>query len=93
MAARCEGSYDDTEGLINFPLTVKTIQAVVFFKENGPNDWRISMRSKGAVNINNVAREFGGGGHVNASGCGAAGRLDDLKRIFETKVLAAVSGA
>jgi phosphoesterase RecJ-like protein len=93
MAARCEGSYDDTEGLINFPLTVKDIQAVVFFKENGPDDWRISMRSKGAVNINAVAREFGGGGHVNASGCGAAGRLDDLRTIFETKVRAAVSGA
>ena len=93
LTARCEGSYDDTEGLINFPLTVKDIQAVVFFKENGPDDWRISMRSKGAVNINAVAREFGGGGHVNASGCGAAGRLDDLKTIFETKVLAAVSGA
>ncbi len=90
MAARCEGSYDDTEGLINFPLTVKTIQAVVFFKENGPDDWRISMRSKGAVNINAVARQYGGGGHVNASGCGASGRLDDLRTIFETKVLAAV---
>ena len=32
------------------------------------------MRSKGAVNINAVAREFGGGGHINASGCGAKGR-------------------
>lgn len=93
MAARCEGSYDDTEGLINFPLTVKTIQAVVFFKENGPDDWRISMRSKGAVNINAVAKQYGGGGHVNASGCGTTGRLDDLRAIFETKVLAAVSGA
>lgn len=93
MAARCEGSYDDTEGLINFPLTVRTIQAVVFFKENGPDDWRISMRSKGTVNINTVAKEYGGGGHVNASGCGAAGRLDDLRTIFEAKVLAAVSGA
>ena len=93
LAARCGGSYDDTEGLINFPLTVKDIQAVVFFKENGPDDWRISIRSKGEVNINTVAKEYGGGGHVNASGCGAAGRLDDLRTIFETKVLAAVSGA
>ena len=93
LTARCGGSYDDTEGLINFPLTVKDIQAVVFFKENGPDDWRISMRSKGAVNINKVAKEYGGGGHVNASGCGVAGRLDDLRTIFETKVLAAVSGA
>ena len=93
LAARCGGSYDDTEGLINFPLTVKDIRAVVFFKENGPDDWRVSLRSKGAVNINAVAKQFGGGGHVNASGCSAAGRLDDLKTLFETKVLDAVSGA
>ena len=36
LATACGGTYDDTEGLINFPLTVKDIQAVVFFKENGP---------------------------------------------------------
>ena len=34
-AAAAGGSYDDTEGLINFPLTVKDIQAVAFFKEVG----------------------------------------------------------
>ena len=47
LATDCGGTYDDTEGLINLPLTVKEILAVVFFKENGPGDWRISMRSKG----------------------------------------------
>jgi bifunctional oligoribonuclease and PAP phosphatase NrnA len=93
LATRCGGTYDDTEGLINFPLTVKDIQAVIFFKESAADDWRISMRSKGAVNINAVARDFGGGGHINASGCGAKGRLDDLKQLFEAKVAAAVAEA
>ncbi len=36
LAARCGATYDDTEGLINFPLTVKDIEAVAFFKESGP---------------------------------------------------------
>ena len=93
LAARCGGSYDDTEGLINFPLTVRDLQAVIFFKEIADDDWRISMRSKGPVNVNVVAKEFGGGGHVNASGCGAKGRLDDLKRVFEAKVSTAVAAA
>ena len=93
LAARCGGTYDDTEGLINFPLTVKNIQAVIFFKETAVDDWRISMRSKGSVNINAVAKAFGGGGHVNASGCGAKGRLDDLKRLFEAKVAVALADA
>jgi len=93
LAARCGATYDDTEGLINFPLTVKEIQAVVFFKESGPGDWRISMRSKGDVNVNAIAREFGGGGHTNASGCGAAGDLAQLVPVFQQKLVEAVNRA
>ena len=54
---------------------MKEILAVVFFKENGAGDWRVSLRSKGDVDINAVAKEFGGGGHKNASGCSAHGSL------------------
>jgi phosphoesterase RecJ-like protein len=93
MARAAGGTYDDTEGLINFPLTVKEIQAVVFFKESGPGDWRISMRSKGDVNVNAIAREFGGGGHTNASGCGAAGDLAQLVPVFRQKLVEAVNRA
>jgi bifunctional oligoribonuclease and PAP phosphatase NrnA len=75
MARELGGTYDDTEGLINFPLTVKDIQAVAFFKESGPDDWRISLRSKGAVDTGAIAKQFGGGGHTNASGCGWQGAL------------------
>ena len=91
LAAECGGTYDDTEGLINQPLTVKEIQAVVFFKEVTPRDWRISMRSKGNVDINVVAKEFGGGGHKNASGCSAAGNLAELTRLFEQKIVAQIN--
>lgn len=87
LAADCGGTYEDTEGLGNQPLTVNDIQASVFFKENGPDDWRVSMRSKGYVDVNAVAKQFGGGGHKNASGCSAAGRLADLKLVFQQKVL------
>ena len=94
LAAGCGGTYEDTDGLINMPLTVKDIQAVVFFKENdGPQDWRISMRSKGAIDINAVAKQFGGGGHKNASGCSATGTIAALKDTFRTKVLEAIDAA
>jgi phosphoesterase RecJ-like protein len=93
QASDFDGTYDDTEGLINTPLTVKGIQAVVFFKELGPGSWRVSMRSKGRVNINAVAKEFGGGGHKNASGCSASGDLAGLTRLFEQKILEQVDKA
>jgi phosphoesterase RecJ-like protein len=89
----CGGTYEDTEGLINLPLTVKEILAVVFFKEIGPGDWRVSMRSKGDIDINAIAKEFGGGGHKNASGCSARGDLATLQATFEQKVSAAIERA
>ena len=84
------GTYEDTEGLINLPLTVKEIQASVFFKENGPDDWRVSLRSKGDIDINAVAKRYGGGGHKNASGCSATGRFADLKPVFEQQITDAI---
>lgn len=86
LAAACGGTYEDTEGLINLPLTVKEIQAVVFFKEDGADDWRVSMRSKGTVDINAVAKQFGGGGHKNASGCSATGRFEELAVLFRQRI-------
>jgi phosphoesterase RecJ-like protein len=93
LAAACGGTYEDTEGLINLPLTVKEIQAVVFFKEHGPDDWRISMRSKGDVDINAVAKAFGGGGHKNASGCSARGDIAELKQVFRERITRAIDEA
>ena len=86
--ADCGGTYEDTEGLINLPLTVKEIQARrVLQGDRRRDDWRVSMRSKGDVDINAVAKEFGGGGHKNASGCSATGTLEELKALFQQKIL------
>jgi phosphoesterase RecJ-like protein len=90
MAAECGATYEDTEGLVNFPLSAREVLAVVFFKENGPDDWRISLRSKSDIDINVVAKEFGGGGHKNASGCGVSGTFEQWKPVFEQKVTAAI---
>lgn len=90
MAARLGGTYDDTEGLINFPLTVKDIQAVAFLKEAADHDWRLSLRSKGTVDIGAIARGFGGGGHTNAAGCSVAGTYDQCLERLTPLLCAAV---
>jgi phosphoesterase RecJ-like protein len=82
MAHELGGTYDDTEGLINFPLQVKDIEAVAFFKEAGPGDWRVSLRSKGAIDTSRIAKQFGGGGHLNASGCSWKGSIEEGQAIF-----------
>ena len=86
------GTTDDLEGLINFPLTVKDIEAVAFFKEVGDGDWRVSMRSKGAVDIGAIARQFNGGGHTNAAGCSTKGAVDDVHKQFGALLAGAVRG-
>ena len=60
MLRAAGGTYDDTEGLINEPLTVKDIQAVILFKRTTGDEFRISMRSKGDVNVGVIARSYGG---------------------------------
>ena len=85
MAREAGGTYEDTEGLINLPLTVKEIQSVVFFKQNEGDEYRVSMRSKGDIDIGAVAKEFGGGGHKNAAGCSVTGPIDTLQKLFLEK--------
>jgi phosphoesterase RecJ-like protein len=90
MARTAGGTYEDTEGLINLPLTVKEIQAVVFFKEEEGETYRVSMRSKGEIDIGAIAKEFGGGGHKNAAGCTVTGAIDALQKLFIEKIEQAI---
>jgi phosphoesterase RecJ-like protein len=89
--ASAGAALDDTEGLINFPLQVKDIQAVGFFKQADGGQWRVSLRSKGAVDVGAIARAFGGGGHNNAAGCTLSGELEPLQRQFMALLLNAVT--
>lgn len=86
------GTYEDTEGLINLPLTVKDIEAVVFFKHIEGDDYRVSLRSKRDIDVGAVAKAFGGGGHRNAAGCTASGTLDALRTVFVEKIRQAIDG-
>jgi phosphoesterase RecJ-like protein len=90
MARAAGGTYEDTEGLVNLPLTVKEIQAVVFFKQEEGDEYRVSMRSKGAIDVGAVAKEFGGGGHKNAAGCTVTGAVETLQKLFVKKIDAAI---
>ena len=90
MARAAGGSYEDTEGLVNLPLTVKEIEAVVFFKQEHAGEYRVSLRSKGHIDIGAVAKEFGGGGHKNAAGCTIKGPIEELKRQLVEKMERAI---
>src|SRR5260370_39512805 len=92
MARAAGGTYDDTDGLINLPLTVKEIEAVVFLKQVEGEQYRVSMRSKGEIDIAAIAKEYGGGGHKNAAGCTVTGPIDALQKMFVEKIEQAING-
>jgi bifunctional oligoribonuclease and PAP phosphatase NrnA len=66
---------EDCEGLVNYALSIAEVQVAIFFRELPDGRYRISLRSKGEVNVSTVAEHFGGGGHKCASGCSVDGPL------------------
>jgi phosphoesterase RecJ-like protein len=91
MLAACGCTHNDTEGLINLPLTAREIQAVVFFKAAPDGTVRISMRSKYDVDVRAVANAFGGGGHKNAAGFTVAGPLERIRGEIVDRLVAAIA--
>ncbi len=71
----CESQEEDCEGLVNYALAIGGIEVALFFREQADRRFRVSLRSKGAVNVAKVAENFGGGGHSCASGCAIDGPL------------------
>ena len=75
---------EDCEGLVNYALSIGDVQVAVFFRELPDGRWRISLRSKGEVNVSAVAEHFGGGGHKCASGCSLDGPMEvAVSRVVE----------
>lgn len=76
---RADSTLNDTEGIINLPLTAREIQAVVFFKVLEQGLVRVSMRSKYDVDVRSVAVQYGGGGHMNAAGFSVTGTIANVR--------------
>ncbi|MGA2966596.1 MAG: bifunctional oligoribonuclease/PAP phosphatase NrnA [Terriglobales bacterium] len=75
---------EDCEGLVNYALSMGDAQVAILFRELAGGRYRVSMRSKGEVNVAAVAEDLGGGGHKCASGCAVDGPLDAaVPRILE----------
>ncbi len=76
----------DTEGFVNYGLSIKEVRFTAFFTER-ENRIRVSFRSKGDVDVNIFARKyFNGGGHHNAAGAFYDGDIESALRYFEESV-------
>jgi phosphoesterase RecJ-like protein len=66
---------EDCEGLVNYALSIGEVEVAAFFRELPGGRFRVSLRSKGQLNVAAVAERFGGGGHECASGLSIDGPL------------------
>ena len=74
---------EDCEGLVNYALSIQDVEVAAFFRELPEGRFRVSLRSKGQLNVSAVAEQLGGGGHKCASGCTVDGPLSDaLARVI-----------
>jgi len=81
-------SLDHSEGFIDIPRTVKGIDISVLYSQLKNKYFKISLRSKGQINVERVARKFGGGGHINAAACRIEGNIEEIKIL----ILEAIKG-
>jgi phosphoesterase RecJ-like protein len=84
---------EDSEDFVDFPRKVKEIRVAVFFREDAENVFKISLRSKGRVNVQKIANSFGGGGHFAAAGCKIKGSLKEVQEKVFNAVRQAIKEA
>jgi len=80
----------DNNGFVNIPLAAKEVQAAVYMREVGVGRYRVSLRSKGDIDVAKVAEEFGGGGHKNAAGLSVEGNWDETEQAIIDSVRSAI---
>jgi phosphoesterase RecJ-like protein len=85
---RASAKEEDCEGLVNYALSIGDVEVAVFFRELPDGRFRVSLRSKGGLDVSTIAQEFGGGGHTCASG----GAVDGPLHAAVERVLAKIRG-
>lgn len=68
----------DLDGIVNQLRVTEGVEVAVFLYEIGNHEYKVSLRSNGCVDVNQVAGYFGGGGHIKAAGCTMHGTIYDV---------------
>ncbi len=75
---KCGADNGMTEGFVDFPLNVETVEVAASLMEVNFRQYKVSLRSKTYADVNKIAATYGGGGHIRAAGCMLFGDLEDV---------------
>jgi phosphoesterase RecJ-like protein len=70
---------EDCEGIVNYAIGIAGVESAFFLRELPEGRIRVSLRSKGRVDVADVAAQLGGGGHENTAGCTVDGPLTQAR--------------
>jgi bifunctional oligoribonuclease and PAP phosphatase NrnA len=71
---------EDADGIVQYAKALVGARVGILVQEIAPNEIRASLRSDGTVDVNQVASQFGGGGHRNAAGLRVRGALEAVRQ-------------
>jgi phosphoesterase RecJ-like protein len=82
---------EDLEGMVDVPRGIQGVGVGLLFRASSTGEIKVSFRSNGPVDVNEIARRFGGGGHIKASGAMVPGPMEDAIDVVVRATREAVS--
>jgi phosphoesterase RecJ-like protein len=70
---------DEARDVIDMVMNIESLEAAVIFREDAKDEYKLSIRSKGKLEVRSIAENLGGGGHAHAAGAFIKGNYVDLK--------------
>lgn len=78
--------YSDTENLINECRRISGVEAAALFVEQANGQVKVSLRSRGSIDVCKIAQKFAGGGHKMAAGAYLPGPIENAKKLILTEI-------
>ena len=79
---------DESRDVIDMLMNIHTLEAAALFRHDSENEFKLSLRSKGLIQVLGVSENFGGGGHLFAAGATVRGDLESIKADVVNQLIA-----
>ena len=77
---------EHADGFVNYARAVRGVEVALFFNQLACGQIKVSLRSRGKIDVGTLTHQLGGGGHHNAAGMKLPGPLDEVKRVVYAKL-------
>lgn len=83
---------DESRDVVDMIMNIDTLEAAALFREDGPNAYKLSLRSRSGFQVLEIAERVGGGGHAYSAGAYLTGNYEELKEVVVTELLSSITG-